>query len=158
MLLGIYLNDHLTGATGGRELARRAAASNQGSPHGPFLASLAQEVDEDRDALIEIMRALGIRVDPFKVAGAWTAEKVARLKLNGRLHGYSPLSRVIEIEGLALGVRGKLTGWRTLSQLQPRLVRLERFDLDALEHRAKAQLEQLEVHRRDAITVALPDA
>jgi hypothetical protein len=158
MLLGIYLNDHLTGATVGRELARRAAVSNQGNPLGPFLSGLAREIDEDRDSLIEIMKALGVRVDPMKVAAAWAAEKIGRLKLNGRLRGYSPLSRVIELEGLALGVRGKLAGWRTLEQLQPRLTRLERFDLEALQQRAKAQLEQLEAHRRDAVAVAFPDA
>jgi hypothetical protein len=37
-LLGIYLNDHLAGATGGTELARRVARSpgsgGQGAPDG----------------------------------------------------------------------------------------------------------------------------
>lgn len=36
------------------------------------------------------------------------AEKLGRLKPNGQLHGYSPLSRVIELEGLYLGISGKL--------------------------------------------------
>ncbi len=157
MLLAIYLNDHLTGATAGRELARRTAASNRGSSHGPFLQTLAREIDEDRDSLIRIMEAVGIRVDPVKVALGWTAEKVGRLKFNGRLTGYSPLSRLIELEGLTLGVRGKLTGWRTLQHLRPRMPELERFDLDALEQRAKRQLEQLEQHRLEAAAEALPD-
>ena len=150
MLLAIYLNDHLTGATAGRELARRTVASNRGSPHGPFLEALAREIDEDRDSLIRIMEALGVHVDPVKVALGWTAEKLARLKFNGRLTGYSPLSRVIELEGLTLGVRGKLAGWRSLQQLRPQLPELERFDLDTLEQRAERQLEQLEQHRLEA--------
>lgn len=157
MLLAVYLNDHLAGATAGRELARRAAANNRGSTHGPFLAALAQEVDEDRDSLIEIMTAFGIRIDPLKVAAAWAAEKAGRLKFNGRLTGYSPLSRVIEVEGLALGVRGKLAGWQTLDRLQPRLTPLQRFDLDLLQRRAMSQLEQLEAHRLDAATTAFLD-
>ncbi len=33
-LLGIYLNDHLEGATGGSELARRVAASHRGPGAG----------------------------------------------------------------------------------------------------------------------------
>ena len=156
-LLGIYLNDHLLGATVGRELARRAATSNRQSSHGPFLAALAQDIDEDRDSLIRIMEALGVRVDPVKVAAGWAAEKVGRLKCNGQLSGYSPLSRVIELEGLALGVRGKLAGWRTLQQLRPRLAALGRFDLDALEQRAERQLEQLEAHRLEAAADAFPD-
>ena len=36
-----------------------------------------------------------------KNAGAWALEKVGRLKLNGELTSYSPLSRVVELEGLA---------------------------------------------------------
>jgi hypothetical protein len=36
-LVGIYLNDHLAGATGGLELARRAAASHRGSDPNPRL-------------------------------------------------------------------------------------------------------------------------
>ena len=157
MLLGIYLNDHLTGSTVGRELARRAAASNRHSSHGPFLDALAQEIDEDRDSLIRIMEALGVHVDPVKVAAGWAVEKVARLKFNGRLSGYSPLSRVLELEGLALGVRGKLAGWRTLQQLRPRMAALEPFDLDTLEQRAERQLEQLEAHRLEAAAKAFPD-
>jgi hypothetical protein len=37
MLLAIYPNDHLAGATAGRELARPAAASDRGSSYGPCL-------------------------------------------------------------------------------------------------------------------------
>jgi hypothetical protein len=157
MLLGIYLNDHLTGATAGRELARRTAANNRQTTHGPYLEVLAREIDEDRDSLIQIMGALDIRIDPVKVAAGWAAEKIGRLKPNGRLNGYSPLSRVLELELLTLGVRGKLTGWRTLEQLRPRLSALDRFDLGALQNRAKGQLEQLEAHRLEAVTEALPD-
>lgn len=61
--LSIYLNDHLAGATVGRELARRMAGSNRDNDYGPFLAQLAREVDEDREALLELMRALEIGVD-----------------------------------------------------------------------------------------------
>ena len=39
--------------------------------------------------------------------GAWTAEELERLKLNGQLAGYSPLSRLVELEGLAVGIEGK---------------------------------------------------
>src|SRR5579884_4159682 len=104
MLLAIYLNDHLAAATGARELARRAAGANRGSRYGAFLERLAEEIDEDRQTLLEVMDALDVGVDHLKIAGGWTAEKLGRFKLNGRLFGYSPLSRVIEVEALALGV------------------------------------------------------
>lgn len=36
-LLQIYLNDHLAGAVGGAELARRCLRSNRGTPLGALL-------------------------------------------------------------------------------------------------------------------------
>ena len=59
------------------------------------------------------MDDLEIRTDPVKDAGGWLLEKAGRLKLNGQLKGYSPLPRLVELEGLALGVTAKLaSGWR----------------------------------------------
>jgi hypothetical protein len=155
MLLAIYLNDHLAAATGGRELARRAASSNRGSEYGPFLERLAVEIAEDRESLIGIMRALNVRVDPLKVLAGWGAEKVGRLKLNGRLRSYSPLSRVVELEGLTLGVHGKLAMWRSLQQLEPTVPRIPGGLLAELVDRAQRQLEELEIHRQRACTEAL---
>jgi hypothetical protein len=146
-MLAIYLNDHLAGSTAGRELARRAAGSNRGSEYGPFFEGLAVEIDEDRESLLEIMRALGVRVDQLKVIFGWSGEKLGRLKLNGRLLGYSPLSRVVEIETLALGVTGKLALWRALRELAPRESRLAEFDFEALIARAEHQLDGLESQR-----------
>lgn len=155
MLLAIYLNDHLAGSTAGRELARRTAGSNRGWSYGPFLEELADQVDEDRETLIRIMGALDVGIDRLKVVGAWGAEKVGRLKPNGRLLSYSPLSRVVELEALTLGVTGKLSLWHALEQLQPENPGLEEFDLAALITRAEQQLEGLETYRRQAVAEAL---
>lgn len=153
-LLAIYLNDHLAGATAARELVRRAASSNRGSDYGRFLDRLATELDEDRDTLLAMMRALGISIDQLKVLGGWGAEKLGRLKLNGRLLGYSPLSRVVELEALALGVRGKLALWRALELLTPERPELGRFDLSYLLVRAERQLDELETFRLQAAAEA----
>jgi hypothetical protein len=155
MLLAIYLNDHLAGATAARELARRAAGRNQSTTYGPFLSELAEQIEEDRQALIDIMRALDAGVDRLKLSLGWGAEKLGRLKLNGRLLGYSPLSRLVELEGLSLGVRGKLALWRALEQLQPDEPRLAEVNLAALVRRAEQQLDQLESHRLSAAAEAL---
>lgn len=155
VLLAIYLNDHLAGATGARELARRAAGSNRGSNFGSFLESLAVEIEEDRDSLLSVMRALDVGVDRLKVLGGWGAEKLGRAKLNGRLLGYSPLSRVVELEALALGITGKLALWRTLEQLEPGEPRLAEFDMPDLIRRAQRQLREVEDHRRQAAAAAL---
>jgi hypothetical protein len=144
----VYLQDHLAGATVGLELARRAARSNEGSPLGDFLAGLAGEIEEDRNSLLALMRSLGVGVDRAKVAAGWTAEKLGRLKLNGRLIGYSPLSRLVELEGLLLGVRGKLAMWEALQAAGVRAPAAAGVDLDALVRRAKQQVKALEERRR----------
>ena len=116
---------------------------------------LAAEIAEDRESLADIMRALGVKVDPLKVIAGWGAEKMGRLKFNGRLLGYSPLSRVVELETLAIGVYAKLALWRSLQQLEPRRLAKVDADLAELVGRAKRQLEEIELHRQRATTEAL---
>jgi hypothetical protein len=154
-LLGIYLNDHLAGSTTGIELVRRACSANQGSELGRFLAELVMHIDSDRKTLQRIMDDLGIRHDRAKVAGAWMLEKAGRLKPNGQLRGYSPLSRLVELEGLALGVTGKLAVWKALRLLADGEPALDATELDRLVDSAKQQQLQLEEHRLAAAREAL---
>jgi hypothetical protein len=100
------------------------------------------------------MPALDVGVDRLTVAGGWGAEKFGRFKLNGRLLGYSPLSRVVELEGLALGVSGKLGMWRALEELQSRQPGLAQIDLTTLIDRAERQRDELEVERLHAAAEA----
>ncbi len=151
--IAIYLNDHLAGSTGGLELAKRAAGSNEGTPLGAFLERLRGQIEEDRDSLIEAMDRLGVSRSRIKVTGGWLAEKAGRLKLNGQVLGYSPLSRLVELEGLHLGINGKLSLWQSLRQAN--VSELAEFDLDGLIERAETQLAELEPFRRDAAADAL---
>lgn len=143
-LLSIYLNDHLAGATGGAELARRLARAERGSADGATLARLAGEIVEDRQALRELMHEVGVPVRQYKVYAGWVAERVGRLKLNGRLLSRSPLSRLVELELLRLGVEGKVAGWRTLKVVAAARGSPSTERLDALIARAHDQSETLE--------------
>jgi hypothetical protein len=153
-LLGIYLNDHLAGATVGRELAKRSLGSNRDNEFGTFLEGLHAEIAEDRETLLALMRAVGVGVDPVKRLVPLVGERVGRLKLNGSLFSYSPLSRLVELEALALGVEGKLAMWVNLGAL-PQEDGLEDFDFKALADRARAQRRGLEKHRIEAARVGL---
>jgi len=153
-LLAIYLNDHLAGSTGGLELARRALGANRGTDFEPPLEQLATEIAEDRTALVDVMSRLGVGRDPLKVWAGWAAEKAARLKLNGRITGYSPLSRVLELEGLALGVEGKGALWRALSRICGDDARLAGVDFDELLRRAERQRGVIERERLRAAELA----
>lgn len=154
-LLAIYLNDHLAGSTVGVELARRMRSSNEGDAEfGEPLATLCEEIEADRATLEELMERLEVGRSTLKTKGAYIGEKLGRLKLNGQLTGYSPLSRVLELEVLAAGVGGKLHLWRALSSSLG--VSVEGFDFDALATRAERQVSRLEdLHRRAAVR-ALP--
>jgi hypothetical protein len=154
-LLAIYLNDHLAGATVGVSLAARSAASNQrNETFGAPLRELASEIREDRESLQGIMRELEIAADPVKRLLAWGAEKAGRLKLNGHLLSYSPLSRLDELEFLALGVTGKRALWRSLQLLTLAEPKLREEQLVQLIARAESQLERIETCRRLAVTAA----
>ena len=153
--LDVYLNDHLSGAMLGVELSRRAAKSNRGTPTGEFLKRLHFEIVEDRRTLGAIMGALAVERSPAKPAAAWLVEKVGRLKLNGRVRGYSPLSRLVELEGLEAGVTGKRSLWQALSRAYPDDARLAPFNLGALVARAEEQLDGLCAHRLAAAREAL---
>src|SRR5690606_28825346 len=99
----IYLNDHRTGATGAKAVVERMIANNEGSPLGDALVVIRQELDEDAKALETVMHHLGAVPNPAKKVAALIGERLGRLKMNGRVRGYSPLSRVLEIEGLMAG-------------------------------------------------------
>ena len=152
-LLAIYLNDHMAASTGAIELARRVAASNRGTSYGETLAALQAEIEEDRAALAGIMKRLGVRVDRARTAVGWGAEKLGRLKLNGQLTGYSPLSRLEELEILALGVHGKLLLWQALERVGD--LDIPEAELEELINRARSQRRRLERQRLHAATEAL---
>jgi hypothetical protein len=144
-LLGVYLNDHLAGATAGLELARRmAAGARPGTETATVMTGLVSDIAADRSALIAIMTALGVKIRGYKVFAAWAGEKAGRLKLNGHLLSRSPLSGLEEAEMLRLGVEGKAAGWRTLRALAQHDHRLGTGQLDELLARASQQSGRLE--------------
>jgi hypothetical protein len=153
-LLRIYLNDHLAGSAAGRELAKRCLKNNAGNALGRYLHELLPQIEEDQAVLESVLDRLGEPKDRVKPAFAWAVEKVGRLKLNGQLTGYSDLSRLLEVEGLSLGVEGKLSLWATLKELAPSEARLASYDFDAMIERAVHQREVLEEHRREAARIA----
>jgi hypothetical protein len=143
-VLGIYLNDHLAGATGGTELAHRVARTHPAEGPAGQLKALAGEIAQDRAALIGMMKALDIPVRAYKMYAAWLGEKAGRVKFNGRLLSRSPLSDLEELELLRLGVTGKAAGWRTLRVLADTDKRLDSGRLDELMSRARRQEDLLE--------------
>jgi hypothetical protein len=149
--LPIYLNDHLAGAGAGVELARRLYAAN--SEHEALAATLlrvSSEIEADRKTLEGVLERLGVSRSRVKPVGAWLLERVGRLKPNGHLRGYSPLSRVFELEGLGMGIAGKLELWRTLAALKLD----ERAGVDFEDLAARAEQQKAAVAELHQLAVA----
>jgi hypothetical protein len=75
---------------------------------------VAAELDDDRQALA----ARDFRRNPFKLGAAIVGERLGLLKLNGRIVNYSPLSRVLELEGLGLLIAFNESLWSTLGDAE----------------------------------------
>ena len=97
------------------------------------------------------MRTLGASTDQAKVAIGWISEKFGRLKLNGELREPSPLSPLIELEGLSLGIEGKRLLWISLLETEPIAERIGRERLQRADRaRGATSATRVEVHRREA--------
>jgi hypothetical protein len=153
--LGIYMNDQLASGLVFREVAHRAARENAGTDVGDSIARVAAAIAEDIDTFEALMDRLGLKRSRVKPRLAIAAERLARLKLNGRLVGYSPLSRFIELDFLVMGIEGKKILWANLADLANLRERLPDVDFDALIERADKQFAELEPVRcaagRDAL-------
>lgn len=154
-MLSIYLNDHLAGATAGAAMFERAARSASAELKAE-LARLTAEVQQDRRSLLDLMSALDVQVRRYKMIAGWLAEKAGRAKLNGYLLRRSPLTDLVEVEALLLGVQGKAAGFRVLRSLADRHPGLDAAQLDRLIDRAERQAEVLERLRLQAAQPILP--
>jgi hypothetical protein len=154
-LLRIYLRDHNAAAVGGVELVRRTLANNRGTPFEARLEQLATEIEEDRQTLAKLMDRLGVSPDVIKQSAVWAFEKVSRLKLNGRVLEYSPLSRLVELEALGSGIDGKRSLWANLRHVADADSRLDATELGRLEKRAADQRKRVEALRLEAARLAL---
>ncbi|WP_354637977.1 hypothetical protein [Kitasatospora camelliae] len=154
-LLELYLNDHLAAAYGGAALARRIARTHPTTT--PDLWRLAREVTEDRDTLVQLMNSLGVQPRRHRMVAGAVAERVGRVKLNGRIVHRSPLSDVLELEAMRSGVQGKLALWRALRRVAPDDDRMC-ARLDRLEERARHQAELLDAQHAEAAERSLSES
>ena len=109
---------------------------------------LAQQIARDRKALEEVMRQLDVAPSATKVGFVRVAELLGRLKLNGSVFRRSPLSRVLELEMLVVGIRGKEALWTSLLASG---LSIRGIELDALVESAKEQGRSVEELRVSAV-------
>lgn len=108
----VYLGDHMAVMRAGSALGRRMLAS--GRHDRPLVERAIAELDAGGRTAAAFLRQLGASPPRAKLAAAVVAERLGRAKLNGRITSRSPLSDLLELEGLggAVGAAGAL--WRAL--------------------------------------------
>jgi hypothetical protein len=144
-----YLNEHLAGSVSALELIAHWAEAHKGEPLGSFFLEIEKEIKADQDVLRRVMRDLGIKESKVRKAGAWAAEKIggARLIIAGDEPG--GLGLVLTLEGLIMGVTGKRHLWVTLAEAK--FPRLDSYNFEQLQNRAKQQVKRIEAERISAI-------
>lgn len=147
--LRIYLVDHHAASVAGYELAKRTLGSNRGTRFESDLESVVGAIGEDKDTLGTYMSLLGVSTNPLKEAATWAVEKIGRFKLNGEILNYSPLSRVIEFEGLVSGIAAKRALWVSLKAVAGDHG-LDSNELDELIRRADTQMATMQELRDEA--------
>jgi hypothetical protein len=134
--LAIYLKDHHAAGSAGARLAARIADNVSAEDEARTeLARVAQEVQEDLHTLERVMLAEKVSPNAVKDTVAKGLELLGRFKPNGRVTGRAPLSDVIELETLLVGITGKAALWKSLAEGGTRAS----VDLDELLARADAQ-------------------
>jgi hypothetical protein len=118
------------------------------------LEGLTAEIEEDKYTLVRLMVRLGLKRSAAKQVAGLLAERLGRLKPNGQITGYSDLSRLVELEALTIGVRGKQALWENLRSAGVQ-EQVPEIALDRLVERAESQLSGLERHRLVAAATAL---
>ena len=154
VLLEIYLRDHHAAACAGVAIARRVSTRERPSSAGSALRGVAAEIEADLRSLEGLMARLGVQPSRVKDTLARFAERGGRLKLNGRLVRHSPLSDVVELETLVVGITGKEALWESLHGTDV----IPQDQLQALIERAQEQREIVERWRRAAARRAFATA
>src|SRR4051794_8959860 len=153
--LDVYLNDHLGGATLGSDLSRQIRDQNEGTPLGELMTRIADEIEEDRQTLVDLMEALDVSHNPVKQVTGWVAEKASRVKFSGATSGEPDHGLFMALESLRLGVAGKKCLWIALQQAHRDYPELANTDLERLIERASSQEDDLERERIAAGAAAL---
>jgi Domain of unknown function (DUF1990) len=155
-LLAIYLRDHHALLVVLRELAQRMSTAHRSDELRAFADEVRQAADDDRACVEQYLDRLDSGPSRTRHAAVWTAEKLGRLKLNGRLVRPSPLSTVTELEGCRLLLESNRALWTDLAHIglgppsaveresrSERLVaRAERLRLAALQAATRQRLDE----------------
>jgi hypothetical protein len=148
----IYLDDHHALLVAGRRLAVRMLGSARDPALEAFLRDLVRGLDDDRASLRARLGAAGASPSRVKAGLGTLAERVGRLKPNGSLLRPSPLTRLVELDGIRLVLESNRSLWRALEHTSA-----DETDARERAERAEQGLADTEGFRLAAAEAALAD-
>ena len=116
-LLASYLRSHWLALHGEARLASRSASSVPDPTAREALAALAEQVSQDRRALLGVLAAVGVDRPRSGERLVSLSERLGRLKTNGTLLRRSPVSDLVELEGWIDAVHLRRLGWLSLREV-----------------------------------------
>jgi len=143
--LRTYLHDHLAGSGFAIEMLKKLEEQFEGAEIAAFASGIRKDVSEDRTTLEKIADRVGENHAPMKDALAWLSEKASRVKLQQEDPEGFRTFETMEI--LSLGILGKRSLWRALSEVSRYDDRLAGQDYEALAARAQEQFARIEEYR-----------
>jgi hypothetical protein len=153
--LHTYLNDHLAGSVMALELLEHLADVAPTPDARQFFSNLRGEITADQEDLQQLLRGLGGTESVVRQAGAWVAEKFARVKLRVDDVAQGRLRLLEGLETLALGIQGRLALWTALETVSDRIAELRKLDFPRLQQRARDQHAEVEARRLAAARESL---
>jgi hypothetical protein len=145
--LTIYLNDHLAGSVSAIELVDHLIETYKGKPLEPFFTNLRNEIDADQRALQDLIKKLGEKESAVRKAGAWVAEKLARMKVRVNDSEKDQMGLLQALEGLLLGITGKEALWSALEAASENVASLRGWDYARLQQSAREQRDLVDAKR-----------
>src|SRR5262245_21513620 len=149
-MLTPYLDDHAAALAGTAALLGRMRGAGRHAAIPDLLGEIADEVEEDRRAIDARLRELGAASSGAKQALAQLAERLGRLKPNGSVFRETPLTPIVEVEWLMLGLYSSGALWRGLGAVASPSPE----DAAARGERMERRLAQREEHRRALVVAA----
>lgn len=126
----VYLDDHAALATAADALLGRMLGAPSHADRRDLLQRVRDDVRDDAERMAGLLGRMDARPSRVKGLAVQIAERAGRLKPNGRLRSASPLSPLVELEGLGLLLGGQRAAWSALAAVG---------DADASDHARRAE-------------------
>lgn len=145
-----YLSDHLAGAVSAVELMQHVETVYANTDTARLIAGVRTDVEADLQTLQSLAAKLNVTESSPRKAAAWVGARMAELKLHLDDSSNGPLYLLEALDGLAMGIDGKLALWHGLAAASADTPGLRGTDYAHLAQRAQEQRERIEPARLDA--------